>query len=303
MSFPYYLSEQTRVLLISAAYLHLKKTDFSKFTRNPSPASPAILLSGPAELYQQMLAKALAHYFEAKLVLFDVSEFSQKIQSKYGSSSKDTSFRRSISEAALEGLSSLLGSLSILPQPEQPKGSLHRQSSGLEIGSRGSESSTSSPKLRRHASVSTDMSNIMSQSPPVNPASVKRTSSWSFDEKLLMQSLYKNPEYRNGKLISSSNSLSHGFSLFQEKKLTGKSTQKMNADNELVKEKGSKEYLAATNLRQKSAHQKKASEVAPDDEFEERIRLVKCGGYRYYSSNTSEWIIPRLQPALLLKDQ
>ncbi|KAM0944452.1 hypothetical protein DsansV1_C11g0108971 [Dioscorea sansibarensis] len=42
--FPYYLSEQTRVVLISAAYVHLKKTDFSKFTRNLSPASQAILL-------------------------------------------------------------------------------------------------------------------------------------------------------------------------------------------------------------------------------------------------------------------
>ncbi|KAL0290717.1 UNVERIFIED_CONTAM: hypothetical protein Sangu_2563500 [Sesamum angustifolium] len=45
--FPYYLSEQTRVLLTSAAFVHLKKADYSKHTRNLSPASRTILLSGP----------------------------------------------------------------------------------------------------------------------------------------------------------------------------------------------------------------------------------------------------------------
>lgn len=40
-------SEQTRVVLTSAAYVHLKQADFSKYTRNLSPASRAILLSGP----------------------------------------------------------------------------------------------------------------------------------------------------------------------------------------------------------------------------------------------------------------
>ena len=41
-------SEQTRVLLTSAAYVHLKHAEVSKYTRNLSPASRAILLSGPA---------------------------------------------------------------------------------------------------------------------------------------------------------------------------------------------------------------------------------------------------------------
>lgn len=31
------------------------------------------------ELYQQMLAKALAHYFEAKLLLLDITDFSLKV--------------------------------------------------------------------------------------------------------------------------------------------------------------------------------------------------------------------------------
>ncbi|KAM0944450.1 putative microtubule-severing ATPase [Dioscorea sansibarensis] len=51
----------------------------------------------------------------------------------------------------------------------------------------------------------------------------------------------KNPEYRNGKLIISSNSLSHGLRMFQGKKRAGK----MNADNELVKGTESEESLVA----------------------------------------------------------
>jgi hypothetical protein len=41
-------SEQTRVVLTSAAYVHLKQAEISKYTRNLAPASRAILLSGPA---------------------------------------------------------------------------------------------------------------------------------------------------------------------------------------------------------------------------------------------------------------
>lgn len=37
------------------------------------------LYCGFKELYQQMLAKALAHYFEAKLLLLDVNDFSLKV--------------------------------------------------------------------------------------------------------------------------------------------------------------------------------------------------------------------------------
>ena len=40
-------SEQTKVLLTNAACVHLKQLQYSKFTRNLSPASRTILLSGP----------------------------------------------------------------------------------------------------------------------------------------------------------------------------------------------------------------------------------------------------------------
>ncbi|CAN0910417.1 Outer mitochondrial transmembrane helix translocase [Linum grandiflorum] len=187
--FPYYLSEQTRVLLTSAAYVHLKHAEVSKYTRNLSPASRTILLSGPAESYQQMLAKALAHYFDAKLLLLDVTDFSLKMQSKYGTS-KD-SMRRSTS---MERLSGFLGSLSILPQDKEPRGTgtLRRQHSGVDLSSsRGMEGCSNFPKLRRNASASANMNLLASQSASPNPAPLRRQSSLSFDEKLLIQSLYK----------------------------------------------------------------------------------------------------------------
>ncbi|KAH9306592.1 hypothetical protein KI387_010996, partial [Taxus chinensis] len=46
--FPYYLSEQTRVLLTNAGFLHLKKEPFIKHAIGLSPGNRAILLSGPA---------------------------------------------------------------------------------------------------------------------------------------------------------------------------------------------------------------------------------------------------------------
>ncbi|KAG5030007.1 hypothetical protein JHK87_013521 [Glycine soja] len=204
--FPYYLRhntnnlcslisnvfEQTRVLLTSAAYVHLKHAEVSKYTRNLAPASRTILLSGPAELYQQMLAKALAHYFEAKLLLLDLTDFSLKIQSKYGGSSNiESSFKRSTSETTLERLSDLFGSFSIFSQREEPKGKMNRPSSGVDLQSMGAEVSLNPPTLHRNASSSSNISGLASQTNPTNSVPLKRTTSWSFDEKILIESLHK----------------------------------------------------------------------------------------------------------------
>ncbi|XP_054777752.1 peroxisomal ATPase PEX6-like isoform X2 [Prosopis cineraria] len=173
--FPYYLSERTRELLISAASVHLRQLYFSKHTRNLSPASRAILLSGPAELYLQTLAKALAHRFESKLLLLDVADFSLKIQSKYGCSRKESSPKRSLSEVASERLSGLLGSLTVLPSNGKTKGTFHKGSN-----------TTGSPKV-----TSKLQGNTASKSSPANSASLKNKSSLCVDEKLFMQLLFK----------------------------------------------------------------------------------------------------------------
>ncbi|CAN0841158.1 Outer mitochondrial transmembrane helix translocase [Linum grandiflorum] len=137
-----------------------------------------------------MLAKALAHYFDAKLLLLDVTDFSLKIQSKYGTS-KDSAFSKS---SSMERLSDFLGSLSIMQQDKETKdtGGLRRQHSGVDLSlSRGMEDSSNLPKLRRNASAAANINTLASQSTSSNTAPLRRQSSLAFDEKLLIQSLYK----------------------------------------------------------------------------------------------------------------
>ncbi|CAI0546421.1 unnamed protein product [Linum tenue] len=188
--FPYFLSERTRILLTSAAYVHLKDFDFSKHTRNLSPASRTILLSGPFELYQQMLARALAHHFDSKLLLLDATDFSVKLLNKYGCTKKEPSLKKSLSELALEGMSGLLGSFAMLPPREFKQGPLRRQASSSDVKSSRGMDGSNPPKLRRNSSISSDISSVSSQ-PASNQASLRRTNGWCFDEKLFLQSLYK----------------------------------------------------------------------------------------------------------------
>ncbi|CAH9070594.1 unnamed protein product [Cuscuta epithymum] len=177
-NFPYFLSERSRESLTSAAYFHLNHMDMSRHTRNLPPASRAILLSGLAELCQQSLAKALAHHFKAKLLLLDISNFSQKIQSKYGGGVKtESSSKRSLSEVTLGSVSNWLGSFSILPGKEGSGGILPWQTSGLDVKSRNAEGSENTLKQRRNA--------------PISSAPTRRSNSWAFDEKSLLLSLYK----------------------------------------------------------------------------------------------------------------
>jgi len=188
-------SERTKALLTSAAFVYLKEEQFSKYTRNLSPASRAILLSGHAEPYHQMLAKALAHYFEAKLLLLDATDFCLKLQSKHGGGTD--SDLKSFSEAALERIGSLFESFSILPADAEQRncksaGSLWRSNSAIEPKPRSSEGTSNLQSSRSSSASEADFSRYGS---PVmnttNQASLKRANSWSFDDKLLVQSLYK----------------------------------------------------------------------------------------------------------------
>ncbi|KAK4357260.1 hypothetical protein RND71_022870 [Anisodus tanguticus] len=72
-NFPYYLSENTKNILIASTYIHLKCNKFAKYTSDLPTVCPRILLSGPAgsEIYQETLVKALAKYFGAKLLIVD----------------------------------------------------------------------------------------------------------------------------------------------------------------------------------------------------------------------------------------
>ncbi|CAL5327418.1 unnamed protein product [Camellia sinensis] len=65
LSGPRAIDENTKNVLIAASYIHLKHKEQVKYTSELPTVSPRILLSGPAgsEIYQEMLAKALARYF------------------------------------------------------------------------------------------------------------------------------------------------------------------------------------------------------------------------------------------------
>ncbi|KAK6155622.1 hypothetical protein DH2020_009870 [Rehmannia glutinosa] len=177
--FPYYLR--------FVASLYVLRKEKVWHTRNLSPASRAILLSGPAELYQQMLAKALAHHFEAKLILLDINDFSLKMQSKHGIIKKDSVYLRINIRTNVQ----FFGSFSMLPYKDDNRGTLSGQRSGLDATVRDTEGVNTSLRPRRISSVSSDMSSISGLQSSSNPAPSKRVCSWSFDEKLLVQSLYK----------------------------------------------------------------------------------------------------------------
>ncbi|KAI4378160.1 hypothetical protein MLD38_015681 [Melastoma candidum] len=185
--FPYYLSEQTRALLTSAAYVHLKHSEISRHTRNLSPASRTILLSGPSELYQQVLVKALAHFFESKLLLLDIHDLSIKMQNKYG---VEPSSKKPISELTLGHMSGLFNSLSTGPTREKRKGSMSRQSSSSNIKSSYAEDSNNPSRNHRNSSAASDTSSILSDGASSGTVT-RRTCRWCFDEKLLLHSLYK----------------------------------------------------------------------------------------------------------------
>ncbi|KAJ7945717.1 AAA-type ATPase family protein [Quillaja saponaria] len=76
-NFPYYISENTKKVLTAASYIQLKHKEHAKYTSELTTVNPRILLSGPAgsEIYQEMLAKALANHFGAKLLIFDSHSF------------------------------------------------------------------------------------------------------------------------------------------------------------------------------------------------------------------------------------
>ncbi|KAF2302638.1 hypothetical protein GH714_000527 [Hevea brasiliensis] len=90
-NFPYYLSENTKNVLIAASFIHLRHKEHVKYTAELTTVNPRILLSGPAgsEIYQEMLAKALANYFGAKLLIFDSHSFLGGLSSKEAEFLKD----------------------------------------------------------------------------------------------------------------------------------------------------------------------------------------------------------------------
>lgn len=367
--FPYYISERTRALLTSAAYVHLKHLDVSKHTRNLSPASRAILLSGPAEFYHQNLAKALSHEFEAKLLVLDIVDFSVKMQSKYGTSKKDSSVKWSISDVALD----LLGSFTtgkedsgaskklvsnypfdervflqelykVLVSFSEKTGiilyikdvekflqsnrtyklfdkMLKRLSgSTLVLGSKILEGDNSKSEINEKisclfpynieitppedechlinwkATLEEQIKDTQFQENKNHITRVLAENDLECDDlglichadtmfisnyiqEIVISAIShhlmrnKNPEYRNGKLVISSTSLSHGLSIFEEGYCGGKDTLKLETNAESAKGPEGEGSVASKSDNKNEAEKSVPPKAeVPDNEFEKRIR-------------------------------
>ncbi|KAL5136561.1 ATPase family AAA domain-containing protein 1 [Glycine soja] len=92
-TFPYYLSDTTKSVLIASTFIHLKCMGFGKYASDLSSVSPRILLSGPAgsEIYQETLCKALAKHFGARLLIVDSLSLPGGAPSKEVDSAKESS--------------------------------------------------------------------------------------------------------------------------------------------------------------------------------------------------------------------
>jgi hypothetical protein len=73
--FPYYLSETTKQLLIGSAFVHLKRSEYARYTSALVALSPRMLLAGGpgTDIYQEKLVRALAGHFGAKLMVMQAA--------------------------------------------------------------------------------------------------------------------------------------------------------------------------------------------------------------------------------------
>ncbi|KAL1216574.1 ATPase family AAA domain-containing protein FIGL1 [Cardamine amara subsp. amara] len=102
-NFPYFLSGTTKDVLITSTYVHMKcGSKYAKYASDLSTMCPRILLSGPAgsEIYQEMLAKALAKHFGAKLMIIDSLLLPGGPTAKEADSTKESSRRERLTVLA-----------------------------------------------------------------------------------------------------------------------------------------------------------------------------------------------------------
>ncbi|KAF3680431.1 putative MORC family CW-type zinc finger protein 3-like [Capsicum annuum] len=96
--------ENTQNVLIATSYLHLKHKEQVKYF-NELRAVNSRILSGPAEIYQEILVKALAHFYGAKLLIFYSEAF--RLSVRDAETMKGT--EPSSSQAANDNITSLAG--------------------------------------------------------------------------------------------------------------------------------------------------------------------------------------------------
>ncbi|PNT72422.1 hypothetical protein BRADI_2g43980v3 [Brachypodium distachyon] len=158
-----------------------------KHIRVLSAASRTILLCGPSEPYLQSLSKALAYHFNARLLLLDVPQFSRRIEHKYGSASSSLVRKRSLTEAALDKVSGLVGSFNFFRKKDEPTESLNHGKNILDLRT-GNCCASYTPSVRVHVSL---LPGALGHDSDSLEEFESVTESWNLDEKILIQSLYK----------------------------------------------------------------------------------------------------------------
>ncbi|CAL4975209.1 unnamed protein product [Urochloa decumbens] len=188
--FPYYLSEEMRLALTTAAFPYMSHTLLPQHIDVLDDLSRTILLGGLSENCLLSLAKALAHHFNAYLLALDVFEFSHQMKHKYGTPS-DAQVevpKLSIMESTLDKVNGLVESVNIFRKKAKakPTGSSDRERDHLDVKTSIWHKITQPvgvyisllPSAKNH---DTDSDEQYERVPPV----------LSLDEKIIMQSLYK----------------------------------------------------------------------------------------------------------------
>ncbi|CAL4948651.1 unnamed protein product [Urochloa decumbens] len=188
--FPYYLSEEMRLALTTAAFPYMSHTLLPQHIDVLDDSSRTILLGGPSEKCLLSLAKALAHHFNAHLLALDVFEFSRQMKHKHGAPS-DAHVevpKMSMTELTLDRVNGLVESLNIFRKKAKVKstGSSDRERDRLDVKTSIRYKITRPvgvyisllPGAKNHDTDSDEQNEIVS---PV----------LSLDEKIIMQSLYK----------------------------------------------------------------------------------------------------------------
>ncbi|AEE27492.1 AAA-type ATPase family protein [Arabidopsis thaliana] len=102
-NFPYFLSGTTKDVLMISTYAHIKYgKEYAEYASDLPTACPRILLSGPSgsEIYQEMLAKALAKQCGAKLMIVDSLLLPGGSTPKEADTTKESSRRERLSVLA-----------------------------------------------------------------------------------------------------------------------------------------------------------------------------------------------------------
>ncbi|KAK3164816.1 hypothetical protein QOZ80_1AG0025190 [Eleusine coracana subsp. coracana] len=187
--FPYYISEEMRLALTSTAYPYLNQEVLPKHINVHTHSSRTILLCGQSEFCLCSLAKAVAHQFNARLLVLDVLELAKRIKHKYGcmDNAQAMILEKSTVESTLRRLYGLIESFNCLSMKAEPTGSSRHEKGILDLR-------TSDCRSKNVSQVWVQVSLLAGAKDHDDSELIEYENvypSWNVDEKILMRYLYK----------------------------------------------------------------------------------------------------------------